>query len=245
MEAEALEDDYFSADDYGGDEDEEPPFIHLSLFQGPMSPQQKIERILKRKRQNGSASATTRGFRPSTPTPPISRNPPLGNLVDYDDEDEIELVPSVDDVASASSSKASSSRSVPSPPPGETPSSPRLLNKDGPPRRLAKVDEDEEDNALEALVRGKPSGIPQPVRVPELNMGPLRPAEKRRRDEDEEDELELLASKAKRPDLGTQKVAKDAASKKMKLKFGATNLGGTPAKPPLPSETGAKDGDTG
>ena len=127
-----------------------------------------------------------------------------------------------------------------------------------PPRRPSL--DDDEDNLLEALVRSKDSrsllSIATP-KTPDLGLGPRRPSEKRQREEDDDELLERLASKAKRPDLRAEKVLAlsggrgskpgDDPPKKIKLKFGLTSLGAASASPPAvtPSETGAKDGDTG
>ena len=94
-------------------------------------------------------------------------------------------------------------------------------------------------------------------KMPDLGLGSMRPTGKRRRDDDDEELLERLASKAKRADLGVEKVLigtggragskpGDDPPKKIKLKFGLTSLGARPTSPSLaPTETGAKDGDTG
>ena len=80
----------------------------------------------------------------------------------------------------------------------------------------------------------------------------LRPSEKRRR-VDDDDETMVRLSKAKKPDLGTQKerfgfgnlqVKKNGEEKKIKVKLGTMTLS-LPLSAPSLSETGAKDGDTG
>jgi protein phosphatase-4 regulatory subunit 3 len=83
----------------------------------------------------------------------------------------------------------------------------------------------------------------------------MRPSGKRRRDEEEDGLLERL-SKTKKVDFGEQKGGPgriggttkrgDDPPKKMKLKFGAASLAVvSPSPSTVPSDPGAKDGDTG
>ncbi len=89
-------------------------------------------------------------------------------------------------------------------------------------------------------------------------MGLMRPSEKRRRSDDDDDELMERLTKVKKQDHGTQKEGAsgpigprtkpgdDPPPKKFKMKIGAGSVA-VASLPPnsAPSETGAKDGDTG
>lgn len=98
---------------------------------------------------------------------------------------------------------------------------------------------------------------------PSPNLGPMRPSEKRRREDDENEEVMARIGKAsKKPDLGAQKepmvsIARskngdDPPGKKIKLKIGAVGLAAassSPSQGASPSSTASepqkKDGDTG
>jgi protein phosphatase-4 regulatory subunit 3 len=78
---------------------------------------------------------------------------------------------------------------------------------------------------------------------------PLR-AEKRRRAEDEEDEMgleRLIGSKSKRPTKTGATGAGEEGPKRIRLRFGAASLAAASSTLPTAarSESGAKDGDTG
>lgn len=248
---EVEEEDYFNADD----DDDFIPAIAAPLVSRGQAPSPPLN-LLKRKRRTGLNIAS--GFRP-TLTPP--RTPSIGSLVDYEDEDEDlgGLASTIDDNTAPSGHDLTLPKRSPSP---NVLSSPRLINRQVsssmPPRRSPP--EDDEDNLLEALVRPKgrsPSPSIATPKMPDLGLGSMRPTGKRRRDDDDEELLERLASKAKRADLGVEKVLigtggragskpGDDPPKKIKLKFGLTSLGARPTSPSLaPTETGAKDGDTG
>lgn len=246
---EAEEEDYFNGDD---DDDIIPP-IAAPLFPRGQAPSPPLN-SLKRKRRAGLN--ITPGFRP-TLTPP--RTPPIGNLVDYgDDDEEIPLADlDADMEAMLGSAPAFDSSNVLS--------SPRMQNRQVqppvPPRRPSPGDD--EDDLLESLVRSKDSTPSQPISTPttpDLTGGPPKPSEKRRRDDNDDDDelLERLASKSKRPDLGADKVLSGAMThagtkqgddppKKIKLKFGLSSLGAAPSptSSDTSSESGVKDGDTG
>ncbi|KAF8214082.1 component of IIS longevity pathway SMK-1-domain-containing protein [Mycena galopus ATCC 62051] len=247
----AEEEDYFNADE---DEDDYIP---------PISQQQWVRSLgggggrgsspmptLKRKRRVGAAGGALAAFQPNlAPKKPL---PGLGQLMDYGDEDE-EVHVNADLLlpggpSSSSPTDASSSSNGPPPPP---------------PKRAS--DDDEEDNMLEALVRGKSPAARPGTPTP----GAARSGEKRRRsdgDDDDDDEMLERLSKAKEPDLGTQKGAgaggmvtrsaklgDDPPLKKLKMKFGlgSSVLGSSSSPSPSPSaptsesKNGAKDGDTG
>jgi len=248
---EVEEEDYFNRDD---DDDFILP-IAAPLIPRAQAPSPPLN-LLKRKRRTGLNISP--GFRP-TLTPP--RPPPIGSLVDYDDEDQdLGGTALADDIADSPGHDLKLPRRSPS---QNLLSSPRLLNRQvspsNPPQRPPP--DDDEDNLLEALVRprGPKDRSPSPSiatpKVPNIGMGPIRLSGKRRRDDDDDELERLLSSKTKRPDLGAEKILSgtsgragskpgDDPPKKIKLKFGLTSLGAAPTSVP-PSEAGAKDGDTG
>jgi len=257
------EEDYFNADD----DDEVIPSISQPWSRGPgaLSPLPSPSNALKRKRRVAIGSGP-KGHRPPLHTPL------LGSLVDYEeDEDEDLLAPPT----MKPTSSPTALRSPRSPSPELPPAGPKLSHRQvlppphpssGPPPKRMLKDEDDEDNLLEALVRPKSRSESPTPRPPSpgpstmLSMssaGPLRPSEKRRRGDDGDDELMERLIKAKKPDLGMQKERSgfggvgrakngDDPPKKIKVKFGATSLAvASSPSMPTPSETGVKDGDTG
>src|SRR6202451_1153824 len=75
---EVEEENYFNADD---DDDDFVPAIAAPLIPRGQAPSPPLN-LLKRKRRTGLNISS--GFRPLTPP----RAPPIGSLVDYEDEDE-------------------------------------------------------------------------------------------------------------------------------------------------------------
>lgn len=220
---------------------------------------------MKRKRRP-AIGAATKGYRPPLKTPQLNA------LVDYDeDEDE-------------SSSTEPTTMTIPQPPASgsnplpegsispkatsrsPSPSSTSLAfppNTSGPPPKRAK--EEDDDNLLEVLARNTRARS----QSPSPGLGPMRPSEKRRRAEDEDEELlDRLNKSAKKPVLGNQKESApsiggrqkngdDPPSKKIKVKLGAIGLAvaSTPSSlatpsvktdtSPSTSEPSTEDGDTG
>jgi len=246
---EAEEEDYFNADD------EEEPFPNLPVLSS--SPPRGG---VKRKR----ARATGLPMRPVRPPyASIPRTPVLGTLVDYDDGDD--AVSGSPDDATASPNRSPSSNYFPttsSAPTPDVPSSPRLVHRQIPQKAAPSSPQDEQDDLLESLYKAGASSPTAPTKPPDLG--------KRRRESDDDDELlERLASKAKRPSVGSTpdkekenseaspagkaglaKPAEEGAGpKKIKLKFGAVGSAVAAAQPtatpPAPSSTGTKDGDNG
>ncbi|KAG1752462.1 component of IIS longevity pathway SMK-1-domain-containing protein [Suillus paluster] len=268
------EEDYFNADDEEGDNhaslissqvggrdpyDENPPFISPHLRGRSSSP---VHTALKRKRRGAMVG---KGFRPQTLVLP--RTPPLKSLVDYRDEDEEEIGPPSPKVPQAPISKATatgSPRSSPLSPAADIPPSPRLSHRQissRPPPLLRRSSLDEEDNLLESLLRSK-SIAPSPSNASskassKLSMPSIRLGDKRRREDEEDEQLDLLANKSKRPDLGPRKdpepssgranavKAGDDPPKKFKLALRGIVTAAPQLSTPVPSEPGAKDGDTG
>ncbi|KAG0703908.1 component of IIS longevity pathway SMK-1-domain-containing protein [Suillus ampliporus] len=269
------EEDYFNADDEESDNhaalissqvgsrdqyDENPPFISPHLRGRSSSP---VHTALKRKRRGAMVG---KGFRPQTLVLP--RTPPLKSLVDYHDEDEEEIGPPSPKVPQAPISKATttgSQRNAPLSPAADIPPSPRLSHRQissRPPPLPRRSSLDEEDNLLESLLRSK-SIAPSPSNASskassKLSMPPIRLGDKRRREDDDDDEqLDLLATKPKRHDLGSRKEPEpssgrtnavktgDDPPKKFKLALRGIVTAAPQPSTPVPSEPGAKDGDTG
>jgi protein phosphatase 4 regulatory subunit 3 len=219
------EESYFNADD---DEDEEEgvaPGPHPAPTPAPPTPLSpslaRFQFNQKRKRQRmpgiplrtGLTGATQRVPAPATPIH-LPRTPPIGSLVDYGDDDE--------------------------------------------------QSSDPEDAILESLVLSKPAsgagagagaGTVPPTAATTATttisgagaasgggFWPLR-AEKRRRAEDDEDEMgleRLVGNKSKRPAKTGATGAGDEGPKRIRLRFGAASLAAAAR-----SEPGVKDGDTG
>ena len=201
---------------------------------------------LKRKRRL-TVSSVPRGFRPNTLSPP-----PLGTLVDYDEDDDDlgvvgpDLAPARTPAPAPSPHKAFISHSR------DMAISARMTHRQtlssAPPKRPSAIDD--QDN----LIWSKTAHLSNPPVVMLPEIGPMRPSGKRRREDDEDGLLERL-SKTKKVDLGGQKDGPgrigavkvgDDPPKKMKLKFGATSLAvASPSPSNPPTEPGVKDGDTG
>ena len=202
----------------------------------------------------------SKGFRPPNPTP--ARTPPLGALVDYEDDDDLSALAAAaaeDPVSSLrcppTSSQNQTQSKSPLSPSLSIPTSPKLthrqVNSWTPPNYTPN---DDEHNLMASWSWAPHS--PSIGTQAKLTMSHMRPSEKRRRDDDDESLLERL-NKAKKPDLGTQKDSPamgarqssiklgDNPPKKFKLKLGTTSLGAASSPSPLPSQAGAKNGDTG
>jgi protein phosphatase 4 regulatory subunit 3 len=187
-------------------------------------------------------------MRPHIQRPPAVIIPSLGSLVDYDDGEDIGGSEAVEDAASFSPTRISGS-----PGPREIPANPRPTN--GPMMTGKSTDvvphDDPEDSLLESLV-SKPDS---PNRLLDIGLGAKRPRD------DEDDELLAIATKAKKPTMGsgtggtpskeagnpggiTIKIggvkASDDGPKRIKLKLSSPS-----STTPSPSSTGVKDGDTG
>ncbi|KAJ6561475.1 component of IIS longevity pathway SMK-1-domain-containing protein [Mycena vulgaris] len=240
----AEEEDYFNTEE---DEDDYIP---------PISQQQWVRSIgggrgspmpnLKRKRRINTMGGVLGAFQPNlTPRTP---SPSLGQLMDYgEDDDDLGAIDAELLLAGPSSNATTSSLE-------------EGASSSGPPPPKRPVDEDDEDNMLEALVRAKSESRPP-------TPTPPRSGDKRRRSDDDDDDDEMLErlTKAKKPDLGTQKgvgggmvtrsakLGDDPPPKKLKLKFGlgSSVLASLSPTTPTPSpsspesKNGAKDGDTG
>ena len=220
---------------------------------------------LKRKR-----TTVIRRQQPPHPSAPPSQ--PLSALVAYDDNDDLDSVDAIDSVHVPASEEPPvlSSPSIPRklseaassyfPATDEPPASPRMSHKQIPSKSVSSQTGDEQDDLLEQLFNNSRVSSPSPVsgKPPELSA-------KRRRDEDDEELLERLATRAKRPSIslnlekentdpppiavkvGPMKLAEDGP-KKIKLKFGAVGaaVAASPSSTePAPSDPGAKEGDNG
>lgn len=248
----AEEEDYFNADD-----DEE--FVLVNQWPrgtGELSP--TLNNALKRKRR-AAIGSSTKGYRP-----PL-RTPMLGSLVDYGEDEEDDATSTMKPGPSQTPKSSQLERTPASPKPSHR-QVPQHSSTGPPPRRTK--DEDDEDNLLESLVRPKTrSQSPAPTSRPQSpapgmmvslsSIGPIRSGEKRRRGSDDDDELMERLTKAKRPEVGTQKEKAGFSSvgrtkngddppKKIKVKFGIGSLGlASSSSTPTSSKQSAKNGDTG
>lgn len=229
------EEDYFNGDDT----DEEINTVTIgpqwTKSAAPLLSIPPISGFKTRRKRHGRAQT------PSRP-PAIQKQPLLGSLLDYDDEDE-EPSAGHDD-----SPKASTSKSVLAP-------SPELLNSSIASTPLTSAqpqeEEDEEDRLLEGLVSPSlsststsaspttvsrsatpsPPSAPKTIPLPSITLPtPPRLAEKRRRDdEEEEDGLERLRKSKKtstttpKPGPNTNSATNSNANIPDKTKGGDTN----------------------
>lgn len=240
---EAEEEDWFNADD-----DEEEPFT-ATLF--PSNGKQ--QNALKRKRPRGASIPPLRLHQQPQPQSQPMRATPLGSLVgDYDDGEEANVNASAEDAAAPQGTAAG-----PVAAPSGVPASPRIQHRQiaiGKP--TPDVPEDPEDTLLESLV--STGDLPSPSKSP---PGDLGLGLKRRREDEDDELLERLANKSKKPTAGASpstpgkdkdkpggpvaiklvgSKTPDEGPKKIKLKLSSPS-----SQPPSPSSLGAKDGDTG
>lgn len=175
--------------------------------------------------------------------------PSLGSLVDYDDGEDLGGFGPVEDTPPAFLPSVST-RAAPIPTTQDIPLSPRLSSRPLAatikPSEAAPPD-DLEDSLLESLVT-----------KPELLDRPMELGAKRRRD-DEDDELLAIATKSKRPSMGSGFAAnaKEGGNGGLTIKLGGVKtseegpkkiklkLSSPSSSTPSPSSTGVKDGDTG
>ncbi|KAJ3719446.1 component of IIS longevity pathway SMK-1-domain-containing protein [Lentinula raphanica] len=263
---EAEEEDYFNADD-DDDDDFVPAISHSwSRGTGATSPMPNSNGFKRKRRMAVAGSLTNKFIRQNNP--PL-RSPQFGPLVDYEDDEE---AVSIDITEDASASLSPSSILPPSSPKPSHRQIPSNSPSNGfPLKPLAPVEEEDEDNMLEALVsRSRPQSPAPGLMASADSLGPSRPGEKRRRGDDDEDDEELLnrlSKPSKKPDLGKQKESTGGLSiplisrnktgddppKKFKLKIGTGKTGLTSSSKPAspssdtstPSQPGAKDGDIG
>lgn len=232
------EESYFNADDEEDEDDSDAPGPHpaptsptLPTLHSP--PLSRFQFAQKRRRQRtpgiplrtGLGSGTQRVPTPATPIH-LPRTPPINALVDYRDDDE----PSSDPEDALLESLVAANKPASSA------------------AAAAAV-------ATTSTVTSTP--VPVPVPAPTTTAGtsgggfvPLR-AEKRRRAEEDEDEMgleRLVAGKSRRPAKVAAAGTGEEGPKRIRLRFGAAGLAAAAAST-LPtaarSEPGTKDGDTG
>ncbi|KAI9507010.1 DUF625-domain-containing protein [Russula earlei] len=228
------EESYFNGDDEeDGDEGVAPgphpaPAPALPALLSP--PLSRFQFAQKRRRartpgiplRTGLAGIMQRAPAPATPIH-LPRTPPISALVDYDEDDEQSSDP--EDVLLDRSLRPAGTVAIsPSP-------SPKNVTAASTATAVAVV-------ANNAGAGGSGGGFV-----------PLR-AEKRRRVEEEEDEMgleRLVSGKSKRPAKTGPTTAGDEAPKRIRLRFGAASLAAASSTLPTSarSESGAKDGDTG
>ena len=228
------EESYFNGDDEDEDEGVSPgphpaPLSTLPIISPPLS---RFQPSTRRNRQHvpsiplrtGHGSITQRAAAPSTPIH-LPRTPPINALVEYGDDDEQSSDP--EDVLLESLVS-------PKPPPGAgTISTPTNLSTVSTTATAATA----------TITAGTGPGVGSGGFVP------LR-AEKRRRTEEDEDEMgleRLVGSKTKRSTKTGTTGAGEETPKRIRLRFGAASLAAASSTLPTAarSESGAKDGDTG
>lgn len=240
------EESYFNTDDEEDEDDSDAPGPHPAptsptLPQLHSPPLSRFQFAQKRRRQRtpgiplrtGLGSGTQRVPTPATPIH-LPRTPPINALVDYRDDDEpssdpedalLESLVAANKPTSSTASAAASAAATAA-------------------------------TATTSTATSTPAPVPVPVPIAATGtcgggFVPLR-AEKRRRADEDEDEMgleRLVAGKSRRP----AKVAAAAGTgeegpKRIRLRFGAAGLAAA-AAPTLPtaarSEPGTKDADTG
>ena len=245
------EESYFNADDEEDDDDSDAPGPHpaptsptLPALHSP--PLSRFQFAQKRRRQRtpgiplrtGLGGSTQRVPAPATPIH-LPRTPPINALVDYRDDDEPSSDPEdalLESLVAANNKPTSSAAAT------------------------AAAAAAAATTTVTTTAAPAPASAPTPTPVPttatatatsEGGFVPLR-AEKRRRAEEDEDEMgleRLVAGKSRRP----AKVAAAAGTgeegpKRIRLRFGAASLAAAAAST-LPtaarSEPDTKDGDTG
>lgn len=234
------EESYFNGDDEEDEDEGVAPGPHpaplptLPLISPPLSRYQSA--AARRNRQHtpviplrtGLGSATQRASTPSAPIH-LPRTPPINALVEYGDDDEQSSDP--EDVLLESLVS-------PKPPPSAgtfpTPTNPSTTVPTTTTITTAA--------ATTTTTAGTGPGVGSGGFVP------LR-AEKRRRAEEDEDEMgleRLIGSKTRRS-TKTGTGAGEEAPKRIRLRFGAASLAAASSTLPTAarSESGAKDGDTG
>jgi len=255
----AEEEEYFNGDDDEGDA--APPFISSAALASRVG--SPLNAIKHRRRVPIAPSKLPRPQGLVLP-----RTPPLPSLLDYGDEEEEEIgPPSPPEISSpVTPLKVLCKENSPTPlsPSIDVPPSPRLAHRQisrpsSIPRRRTR---EEDDNILETLLRQKGSPSSPSLNEPSTksnlkSLPPIRLSEKRRRENDEDELLERLASKPKRADLGTQKRDEplggraaamkpgDDPPKRMKVMFRPLSMTVAQSTSPVPPDPGTKDGDTG
>ena len=236
------EESYFNTDDEEDEDDSDAPGPHpaptsptLPTLHSP--PLSRFQFAQKRRRQRtpgiplrtGLGSGTQRVPAPATPIH-LPRTPPINALVDYRDDDE----PSSDPEDALLESLVAANKPTTS----STTTTPAVAT-----------------TATTSTATSIPTPVPVPVPTAAATTSgggfvPLR-AEKRRRAEEDEDEMgleRLVAGKSRRPAKVATAGAGEEGPKRIRLRFGAAGLAAA-AAPTLPtaarSEPGTKDADTG
>jgi protein phosphatase-4 regulatory subunit 3 len=232
------EESYFNGDDEDDEDDGVTPGPHPAptsplptILSPPLS---RFQFGQKRRRQRtpgvplrtGLAGVTPRALAPATPIH-LPRTPPISALVEYGDDDEQSSDPE-DALLESLVSKTPASALAAASPSISTTSTPSSSPISPIPIPTAA-----------AAAAGSGSG----------GFVPLRP-EKRRRAEEDEDEMgleRLVAGKSKRPTKTGTTGGGEEAPKRIRLRFGAASLAAASSTPPTAarSGSGAKDGDTG
>jgi protein phosphatase-4 regulatory subunit 3 len=226
------EESYFNGDDEDDEDDGVTPGPHpaptspLPPLNSP--PLSRFQFGQKRRRQRapgiplrtGLAGVTQRAPPPATPIH-LPRTPPINALVEYGDDDE----------QSSDPEDALLESLVSKPPPSAVTAAGNAISS------TSTLSSPISPNTAAAAGTGSGGFVP------------LRP-EKRRRAEEDEDEMgleRLVAGKSKRPTKTGATGGGEEGPKRIRLRFGAAGLAAASSTPPTAarSGSGAKDGDTG
>jgi protein phosphatase 4 regulatory subunit 3 len=234
------EESYFNADD---DEDEEegvapgphpaptpalPTLLSSSLARFQLNQKRRRQRVPGIPLRTGLVNATQRAPAPATPIH-LPRTPPIGSLVDYGDDDEQSSDPEDAILESLVLSK-------------QAPDAGASATAGTIPSTAATITPTTTTTTTMATISGTGA-------TGTGGFVPLR-AEKRRRAEDDEDEMgfeRLVSNKSKRPAKMGATGAGEEGPKRIRLRFGAASLAAASSTLPAAarSEPGVKDGDTG
>jgi protein phosphatase 4 regulatory subunit 3 len=245
------EESYFNADDDEDDEDGVAPGPHPvptpalptllppSLARFQFNPKRRRQRMPGIPLRTGLAGATQRVPAPATPIH-LPRTPPIGSLVDYGDDDEQSSDPDDALLESLVSSKPTSSAGA------GTSISPMTASTAA---ATAAITITTTTSATTPTTATTATTISGPGATGGAGFVPLR-AEKRRRAEDDEDEMgfeRLVGNKTKRPAKKGAAGTGEEGPKRIRLRFGAASLAAASSTLPTAarSEPGVKDGDTG
>ncbi|KAH9966008.1 component of IIS longevity pathway SMK-1-domain-containing protein [Russula dissimulans] len=256
------EESYFNGDDEEDEDDSVPgphPASPTPAFPALASPPlTRFQFAQKRRRarapgihlRTGLVGVTHRAPAPAPATPiHLPRTPPISALVDYGDDDDQSsdpedallesLVSSKAPTAAVSSAAAATSTAISSTTATNTPSSSAISN--------TAVTANASNPTIATTSAGIGTGTGTGGSGGEFV--PLR-AEKRRRAEEDEDEMgleRLVSGKPKRPIKTGPTGTAEEGPKRIRLRFGPASLAAASSTLPTAarSESGAKDGDTG
>ncbi len=247
------EESYFNGDDEDDDEGVAPgphpaPNTLLPTLISP--PLSRFQSLPRRKRQHPPSIPLRTGLGTHrapvpAPTTPIHlpRTPPISALVEYGDDDEQSSDPEdalLESLVSARTAPPSGAGTISTPPTITTTTTTTTTATTPTPSAVTNTTT---TTVVPTTAAGTGPGVGGGGFVP------LR-SEKRRRVEEDEDEMgleRLIGGKSKRPAKTGATGAGEEGPKRIRLRFGAASLAAASSTLPTAarSESGAKDGDTG